>query len=220
MGMLAPAVPWIAKGAALIGGGIFGKKMQDSAMKRSPEEAAALTGAQGTANTLMGTGRDLVTGGTDRLGEAGNYWSTLLRGNRAQMAQATAAPRAAITDQYRGAELGLERSGVRGAQKDLALAELTRDKAAKIAGLTTGVQPAAAAATADIGSTLLGTGAPMLGQAGGIWNNLLAGGFENRKYGRAEGEKGSKAIGGLIFDILKGTLGKKFPGTGWGDAGA
>lgn len=239
MGFLAPAVPWIAKGASLLGGWLGGRKAQQSAMARSPEEQSALTGAQGAAGQLGGYGRSLFGQGQQAfgqgvpmLGQAGNYWQTLLGGNRAAMSQATAAPRAALTEQYRGAERGLERSGLRGATRDLAMANLSRDQASKVAGLTTGVQPMAAQQLAGVGESLgglglqsSGLGIGAAGGAGNIFSRLLGEGFENRKYGREEGEKAGKSIGSLIFDILGG-LGKgglklpkskvglpKFPGT-------
>jgi hypothetical protein len=214
VGFLAPAIPWAIKGGAMLGGSLFGKMIQGGAQKRSPEEGMALQGAQSAAGNLTQQGNALIGQGVPMLGQAGNYWQTLLSGNRAAMAQATAGPRAALTDVYRGAESNLERSGIRGAARDVASAELGRDRAGQIARLTTGVQPGAAHALAGVGSQLLGTGAPMLGQAGGIWGNLLGAGFDNRQYARGEGEKGGKAIGGLIFDILQGTLGKKFGGGG------
>jgi hypothetical protein len=212
MGFLAPAVPWLIQGGAALGGALFGKKAQQSAMQRSPEEMQALTGAQNIAGGLSRTGSSLIGQGTQTLGAPTNYWSTLLSGNRAQMAQATAAPRAAISDVYSGAERNLERSGVRGAARDVAGAELGRERAGKIAGLTTGVQPAAAQELSQIGENLVGRGAGMYGQAGSIYSNLLGHGTANRIYGRQEGEKASTNIGGLIFDILQGTVGKKFGG--------
>jgi len=208
MGFLAPAVPWIIKGGAMLGGSLLGKKAQSSAMKRSPEEMQALQGAQSSAGALSTQGMNLLNQGSPMLGQAGNYWSTLLKGNRAQMSEATAAPRAAITDVYRGAGRNLERSGIRGAGRDLATAELGRDQASKIAGLTTGVQPAAAEALGGIGSDLTRTGAGMAQGAGSIWANLLGQGQFNRQYGRMEGEKFGTSMGGLLFDILNGTLGK------------
>jgi hypothetical protein len=214
MGFLAPAVPWIIKGGAALGGSLLGKMAQGSAQKRSPEESAAIGGAQNAAGALSTTGSGLINQGAPLTSQASNYWATLLGGNRAQMAQATAAPRAAITDVYRGAESNLERSGVRGASRDRATAELGRDRASKIAGLTTGVQPFAAQQLADIGGEQTRLGAGMLGQSGSIWGNLLGQGFQNRAYARHEGEKAGTSIGGFLFDILSGTIGKKFGGGG------
>lgn len=209
MGFLAPAVPWIVKGGAMLGGALFGKKSQSSAMKRSPEEQMALQGAQQSSQLLTQQGMGLMNQGSPLLGQAGDYWSTLLRGSRPAMAQATAGPRAQITDIYRGAERGLQRSGIQGAQRDQAQVELNRDRAGRIAGLTTGMQPMAADKLAGIGGQELALGSGLLGQSGNIWGNLLGQGYNNRVYARSEGEKAGGSMGGLIFDILNGTIGKK-----------
>lgn len=208
MGFLAPAVPWIVKGGAMLGGALFGRHAQNAAQERSPEEAAALSGATGAGNSLMQQGQALTSAGMPAVQGASTYWQTLVNGNRAAMRGAVAGPTAALTDQYRGAERGLERSGVQGGVKDLAKAELGRDRASKIAGLTTGVQPAAAAQLGDLGSRLTGQGATATHGAGQLYGNLLGQGFDNRKYAREEGEKASSSIGSLIFDILNGTVGK------------
>jgi len=211
MGFMA-ALPWIIKGGSALAGMIASKKAQSSAMKRGPEEQVGLTGEQQAAGQLRQQGGELVGEGRATLEQPTNYWSRLLGGNRAQMAQATAAPRGAITDIYRGAERGLERSGVRGAQRDVASAELNRQQAGQIAGLTTGVQPAAAGALTDIGAGQISQGAPMIGQAGGLYANLLGQGAQNRRYGREEGEKTGSAIGSMLFDVLSGKIGEKVAG--------
>lgn len=202
-----PVVPFIPLIASTVGGLIASKKAQNAAAKRSDEEAPALAGAQGAASTLQSTGSNLIQTGQDTQRPATSYFDTLLRGNRAQMAQATAAPRGAISDVYSGAERGLEHSGLQGPQRDVAAGELNRQRAGQISSLVTGVQPQAAAALTSIGQTQTSQGAPMLGQAGGLYSGLLGQGFQNRKYSREEGEKTGSGVGGLIFDVLKGTAG-------------
>jgi len=216
MGFLAPAVPWIVKGGAALGSYIMSKRSEKSAMKRSGEEQTALGGAQGAAGQLQQGGQNLIQSGQStsqqgigQLGEAGSYWSKLLGGNRAAMSQATSGARGSITDTYRGAERGLERSGVRGAQRDVAKSELNRDRAGKIAGLTTGVQPIAAQQLGEIGSTTgqlgnqtTGQGAQMAGAGGNLFASLLGQGTANRMYGRQEGEKAGTGMGRFLFDIL------------------
>ncbi len=202
MGFLAPAVPWLIKGGAALAGGLLGKKSQSSAMARSPEEQAALTGATNSANAMTQAGTGLLNQAQPMIGRASNYWSTLLGGNRAAMSQATAGPRAALTDVYRGAESNLDRSGIRGAQRDVAAAELGRDRAGQIARLTTGVQPGAATNLGNLSGTLLGSGSSLLSSGGNVWGNLLTAGSENRQYARKEGEKSATGIGSILFDIL------------------
>src|SRR6266571_679626 len=196
-----PFLPLIASGV----GAFAGRKAQSSAMQRSPEELAALTGAQGTAGALSAGGQNLLTTGAQTQAPATNYFQTLLSGNRAAQTQAVAAPRAALTDVYRGAERNLDQSGVRGAQRDVASADLGRQRAGQIGGLITGVQPGAASTLASIGQGQQALGAPMLGQSGAIYSNLLGQGTANRQYARGEGEKAGAGIGGLIVDVLRGT---------------
>lgn len=209
MGMIMPALPWLAKGAGLLGGALFGRKQQQGAQQRSPEEQLSLRGAQGAAGNLAQTGAALTQTGQQTQAPATNYYSTLLRGNRAQQSQAVAAPTAAITDIYQGAERNLERTGVRGAARDVATAELGRERASKIAGLVTGVQPGAAAALTDIGQTQTGQGLGASSGAASIYGNLLGQGTQNRMYARSEGERAGQGIGGFLFDLISGGFGRK-----------
>jgi hypothetical protein len=208
MGFLAPALPWIAKGASLLGGWLGGKKAQSSAQQRSPEELAALNSATSAGNTLVQQGQQFNRLGLPAVQSSMGYWDTLLRGSRSAMAGATAGARGAITDQYRGAANNLERSTLQGAQRGQAQEELNRDRVAKIAGLTSGVQPGAADALSKQGDSLLSMGGQQLNAAGGLFQNLLGEGFANRKYARQEGEKAGSGIGSLLFDVLSGFGGK------------
>lgn len=225
MGAVVPFIPTIA---STIGGIFGGKKATSSAMKRSPEEAVSLQGGQAAAGSLAGmgtglygTGTGLIEQGQTTLAQPTNYYQKLLGGNRALASQAVAAPRAAISDVYRGAERNLEQSGVRGAQRDVAKGEMARQRAGQISSLITGIQPGAAGALTSIGETqtsqgagIAGTGVSATGQAGNIYSNLLGQGAANRVYARGEGEKFGKSFGGLIFDMLSGVTGKKKSGSG------
>ena len=220
MGFLANplVIKGIGAGASLLGGWLSGRHAKKAAAQRSPEEMQALAGAQGAATGLGTLGQQGFQQGTaafgqglGNLGQAGNYWQTLLGGNRAAMAQATAGPRGAITDQYRGAERGLERSGVRGGVRDLAMAELSRDRAGKIAGLTTGVQPGAAQQLAGIGGDIgqlglgmAGLGAQATGGAGSLWSHLLGAGAGNRYQANEAGQAAAAPWGSIFFDLLSG----------------
>ncbi len=216
MGFLAPALPWLVKGLQIagpvLGGLLGGKKAQSSAQQRSPEEQAALAGAQGAGGALMNQGRRLTDMGLPALQSGMSYYQTLLSGNRSAMAGATAAPRGGITDAYRGATRNLDQSGIQGAARDVATADLNRDRTARIAGLTSGVQPAAADALMGGGASLVGEGNQSFGNAGSIWSGLLGQGQQNRVYARQEGEKAGKGIGGFLFDILSMIPGGKKSG--------
>jgi hypothetical protein len=227
MGAIIPFIPTIA---GAIGGILGGKKATSAAMKRSPEEAVALGGAQGAGAALgaqgkglYGTGTGMVAQGQTTLAQPTNYYSRLLSGNRALASQAVAAPRGAITDVYRGAERNLEQGGVRGAARDVAKAEIGRSRAGQISSLITGVQPAAAGALTSIGETQTGqgagiasTGVSATGTSGSLYSNLLGQGTQNRQYARGEGEKFGSGFGGLIFDLLNKAGMKKGGGGGGG----
>lgn len=208
MGFLMPALPWIVKGGAALGAALIGKKAQGSAQKRSPEEQAALAGTQRAGQGLQSTGTGLVAAGQPQLAQAGNYYSTLLRGNRAAMSQAVAGPTAQITDVYRGAERGVERAGLQGAVRDVARGELNRQRASQLSSLVTGVQPYAAEQLGSLGAGQVSAGLGAQSNAGSIFGNLLGAGYQNRVYAREEGGKAGGAVGGFLFDILSGTLGQ------------
>lgn len=197
-----PFIPLIAQGAGAVGAGIAAKKAQSSAQKRSPEEEAALKGATGAAGTALQQGTELSKLSLPYLKQAGGYYSTLLGGNRAAMSQAVAAPRAALTDVYRGAERNLERSNVQGAARDVGMAQLARDRAGKVAGLTTGVQPYAADALAGLGERFAGAGLAGADVGGRIYGNLLGEGFRNRTYARREGEDAGETWGKFLHDAI------------------
>lgn len=215
---MGPVVPFIPAIGSAIGGIFGGKKATQAAQTRSPEETAALTGAQGAGTALAGQGRNLfgtgtgmVAQGQTTLAQPTGYYQKLLSGNRALASQAIAAPRAAIGDIYTGAARSLEQSGVRGAARDVASGELARQRASQIGSLITGVQPAAAQALTSIGETQTGQGAGLAGAgasatqaSGGLFSGLLGQGAANRQYARGEGEKFGTSFGSLIFDLLSG----------------
>jgi len=193
--------PLIAQGAGLVIGGLAGKKATEMAQKRSPEELAALRGAQGAAGQLGRFGGQTFQQGQDYTAGPAQYYQSLLGGNRAAANQAIAGPAAQLTGVYRGAERNLDQQGIRGAARDVAAGDLNRDRASKIAGLVTGVQPYAAEQLSALGTGMMTGGAGMLGNSGNIYGSLLGQGAANRAYARNEGEETAKAIGGLSRDV-------------------
>src|SRR3990167_4047292 len=190
-----PAIPLIIWGAQTGIGAYMSHRAQKNAEKRSAEEQAALGGAQGAGGALArlgqglyGQGTGLARQGQQTLAQPTNYFSRLLGGNRALASQAIAGPRGAISDVYRGAERGLEQGGVRGAQRDVARGELSRQRAGQIGSLLTGVQPAAASALTAIGENqtqqgigMAGTGMQGTSASGNLFANLLGQGSQNRR---------------------------------------
>ena len=115
---------------------------------------------------------------------------------------------------------------MRGAAKDVAEADLNRQRASQIAGLTTGVQPLAAQALAGMGGQQVSqgvgaasAGAGALGQVGGLYGGLLQSGAQNRMYGREQGAQAGQSMGGFLFDIINGLGGRRAGGGNTGISG-
>jgi hypothetical protein len=198
-----PVVPL----AIMAGGAIIShyanKKATADAAKRSPEETAAQGAASTGATTLQDKGAESMTTGADTQRPATNYYDTLLRGDRASAAQATAAPAARITDIYSGAQKNLEQQGVRGAQKDVASADLNKNRASSLAGLVTGVQPAAAAALTSIGQTQQAQGIGATTSGNSTFTNLLGQGQQNRQAAQPAGTSAAASVGSLATGAAK-----------------
>jgi hypothetical protein len=205
------AGPVLTQGAGAIIGGMVAKKAQQGALQRSPEEAAALKGAMGSAGSLGKQGTSMMQEARPYVSQPASYYQTLLHGNRGAMAQATAAPRAALNDQYRGAQQNITQRGVRGAARDQQMGDLNRQRAAGVSALTTGVQPYAADQLSKLGTQMQATAAPMAGQAGTIYANLLDQGAKNRAAALQEGANTGKPIGQLIADLGKVAFAPKQP---------
>jgi hypothetical protein len=205
---IAPFIPMIAQGVGAIAGHFGGKQAEKNAAKRSPEEMAALTGAQGQAGTMGQAGQNMLGQAQPWLTQTGNYYNTLLRGNRAAMSQAVAGPTAQLNDVYKGEERNLQRSGVQGAARDVAAADIGRRRSSQIAGLTTGVQPWAATQLGSLGTNTGQLGGQLSSNAGNIYQNLLGAGANNRAYARKEGRDTAAQIGAFTADIGE-FLGKK-----------
>lgn len=207
--------PLITQVGGAAAGALAGRQATKMAAQRSPEEQAALRGMTGVAGQASRLGNFFATQGQQYLQQPANYFSTLLSGNRAAMNNAVAPAVAQITGNYRGATRALEHSGMRGAARDVATADLNRQRASQVAGLTTGVQPYAAEQLAGLGQNMMGLAPGMMGTAGTLYGGMLGAGFRNREYSRDEGEKTSKAIGGLVRDVGETVFkGGKKGGTG------
>lgn len=216
---MAAAIPvGIMAGKAIYGA--IQKHKADKALKGAQAERQGMVRqASGVGNALQTSGTNLTdTGMKQGVNPALNYYNTLLGGNRAQMGLATAAPRAEITDQFRGAQRSLEHSGVRGAAGDQAKADLIRDRTAKIAGLTTGVQPNAAAALGTMGTAITGQGGQRLANAGQLWSNLTGYSQENQQDAAGRADTANAQFGSSLFDLI--SAGGKMATDKWGGAPA
>lgn len=197
---MAAAIPLIGTGISAVMGARNQKKQGD-----------ALKAQQAMAQQQAANGQQLFNVGMPALNQSANYYSRLLNGSRSGMTAALAPEIGATTDVYRGAERSLERSGVRGAQRDVAKADLARDQAGKISGLMLGVRPAAAQSLGTLAGNALGAGQGYTGlygnlmgqaqqtrayndeQSGALWNNigrLLVGSYDAYKNRGGSGNAG------------------------------
>lgn len=221
MGMAA-AVPALISAGGFIGSKFAGDSARKSAMKQSPGEIAATGGVNRAAasqtqlaDQFKQAGGDLLQTGTPAVRQSLSYYSTLLGGNRAAMAQAVAPETQQIGDVYKGAERSLVASGTRGAVRDQARGEIQREKTGRIAGLIGSVRPGAAAQLAGTGMSAIGAGAGALSgaagatnSAGNLYSGLIGGAQQNRAMGNAAAGDASGQIGALVADLLKNNSSK------------
>lgn len=171
---VAPFVPLISSGIGLLGG-VLGRRGGGggggNAMAQAQPAINALTNI---GKTQLNQGQQAFSFGMPNLQKAGNYWSNLLSGSRAGIAGAIAPEVSALTDTYRGAQRSLERSAP-GPGRDVAAAELNRQRAGQIGGLALGVRPAAAEQLGSLGQFGVTSGLQGTQGAGGTFAQLLSG---------------------------------------------
>jgi hypothetical protein len=193
---MAAAVPWIVMGGSSIVSAWLGSRKSKQEKSAQSAQAASLT-------QLARQGQQNFNAGFPAMNSALNYYQTLLSGNRAAQSQALAAPMAGITDTFRGAEQGLERQGVRGGVKDMAVADLQRDKANQIGQLTAGVQPMAAANLGQLGSAATGMASGPLSASAIGFGNMAGAATQDRMYRNSLYQNSANNIGEMAFGIWK-----------------
>lgn len=183
--MSAAAIPLISSGVGLLGN-LFGGGNGGA----QPGLAPAISGLTNNANFFSRTGAPLLS-------SAASYYQKLLGTSRAGLQTAIAPVTNQIADTYRGANAQLDYSGVRGPQKDVAVANLARDKAGAIAGVPFQAKTAAVNSAAGLGTSLgqMSTSAlsPLLGE-----------GQRAFEFNTGQGNLSGEALGGMFAQLLKG----------------
>jgi hypothetical protein len=201
MGPVTPFIPMIISGAGALGGSLFAKK---TGMGGPTDiEKGLMTQGAGTAGQLGQLGGQAASFGTNTLGKSAGYYQRLLHGDRNMLTQTLQPEIRGITDLSRGAERNLSRSGVRGASRDLATAEIGRQKAGQIGGLFAAARPMAANALTQIGQNSQAQGFGALGNAGSIYGGLLNPAGQQRRDQTAEQGAFGETVGGLAADFAK-----------------
>lgn len=212
--MGAAAVPILTKAAPYAisaVGSLFGKKMsgpskdQKAAMDQSQAAQKQLTGA---AAPLLEQGTQMNRQGGDYLGQAGNYYKGIL-GNRSQAQAALAPEMTTALEYYRGAGNKAKRT-LTGGTRDMAVAELDRQKVGQLAGMLPAARREAAEGLTGVGGTALQGGTALTGQGAGLFDTSARIGsqnFQNATTLYNQSQKGGQSWGGAIFDIIKGGAG-------------
>jgi hypothetical protein len=154
-----------------------------------------------------------------------NYWSALLGGDRSRLAGAVAPQRASMAENYQGARKSIQKSRLRGAQKDQAEQELNRQEVGQEAGLGQGLAPMAAQqmtgiegqiqqimqAYSGLGLNAKAQGAnilaQMLGQSADLNANLREGYRQDRQQSSQRWGALGSALGGWAMNDLQGMIG-------------
>jgi hypothetical protein len=183
----------------------------------SMEQQAGMLNKTGTG--LMQQGAGYTGQGMNDLTRVAGYYSPMLSGSRGALDQALAPETAAITDAFRGGEKALQRSNIQGAQRDMAQADLIRDRAGQIGLLRPQARAFAAQSMADIGRTRVGagldttqTGAGLMGQAGGLYGDIYRGErgsgdsayAADAAYRGRENEAFGRGMGSLMYNVIGG----------------
>jgi len=201
MGPVTPFVPYIVSGVSAYLGRNMGRPSKEERGMRG-EQASTL-------RQLRGVGTDLTGSGQENLGRASSFYNKILGGDRAAQNQLLAPEIAGITDVYRGAERNLTRSGVRGGARDVASAELGRDRASRISGLIPGLRPQAAQAVGQLGQFSTATGTQALGGVPGGFNQLLGGARQDRVIAQGAQEGFGASLGQILGDVVQQQQSKK-----------
>ena len=225
--------------AAKVGGtalaGHFLSKKLGKPPALTQQGGQAQTGLFGNAGALQGAGQSLLAGGTAMRGAgmaefnkggadldaAGGYLRSIVNGGNAAATAAVAPQIGQITSAYRGAQSSLDRSGIRGAGRDVAEAEMGREKAGRISDLVIAQRPGAVAGLAQLaqgrqqaGLNLTGQGLQSssaglgaYGAASGPLGAIYGGEARRAEIGAANQAEIGKLFANIIFDMLKGQKG-------------
>lgn len=198
MGGLVPAA--ISAGGA-VGSALIGRHSGGSPLTAG--EGSALTSAMTSARTAASQGSTLFGMGAPLLSQAASYYQRLLGGDRATVGMATAPQRQGITEAYTGAERGLEATPtLRGGAKEVARAELARQKVGQLGMLVPNAINAAAPAAASLGLGATGAGTSATGQAGSLYSTLTGQGENARQFDTEQGYRLGSNIGGFLTNLL------------------
>lgn len=163
----------------------------------STQQSAAMRQTAQAAPQLMGAGQQTTAAGVQGATTAQNYYKSLLSGGRAGLTAATAPESAAALDYYKGAE-GKVTNTMRGGGRDMALAELDRQKVGQLAVLPAQARAGAAQGLVGASAPLINAGANQTQQGLGA----AGAGFGQATQVYGQQADAAKGYGKMLFDAI------------------
>ncbi len=176
--------------------------------------AAAVVSTAGAGTITAANASSMTRIGTPLLTGTASLYARLLSGDRASMRSALTAPRQEITDIYRGAESSLDRSGVRGANREVASGTLARDEAGRLASLVPQARQQAMEGAGNLGLNLVTGGNSAISA---LMGNQTAQGqlaLQQRMYGDQQSSELGGNLSKLLLDFYTAYNKSRRPGGG------
>lgn len=165
-------IPALISAGATIGSSIIGRSGGGST-KLTPEAKESIYDIDKLFKPLFKAGKKDVRFGTKALRDVGDYWRTLLEGDRSELMGLLGPEISRISDQYDAAKRSITEFAPRGGGKANLLAQLPTMKARDVGQFMLEARPRAAEALERIGTTQTGLGGQLLGQAGQTEASIL-----------------------------------------------
>lgn len=197
MPFLAPALPIIGKAALGLGSSLLGNKLAKS--KNTDQAQDALNMTQQSQREATAGGKNLLALGTTTTQPVLNYWSSILSGNRGQMASALAPEASQISHGYQQAANTSAALMPRGGPSASFLGELPFQQQRDVSSLFQSARPQAASQLGGLGMNLLSHGTNLIQASTGAGRGILE---QQQQQKLLEAERG-KSIGAGLFDILQ-----------------
>lgn len=205
--MAAAAIPLAMKVAPMVIGAFAGKKASGPSGGQTAAMGAQQAGMEGLtamSKPLMSQGLSMARQGGQDLNAAGGYYRNIL-GSRQAGREALAPEMTSAMEFYRGAESKAKRT-LQGGGRDMAVAELDRQKVAQLSGMLPAARRDAAEGMAGIGGQRLSGGSTLTGQGGNLASNagyMAQGLFNNATTVRNQEQEGGSTWGKFLGGVME-----------------
>lgn len=176
---MAAAIPFAIQAGSAIYSHYKNKKANAATQANTAAQGAAAGQQFGAAGPLLQQGTGLAQQGQGTLGAAGSYYKNIL-GSRTAATHALAPEMSSALDFYKGGQ-GRIQNTMRGGARDVASAELERQKVGQLANMLPTARANAAQGATAVGGAQTGAGSALIGQGSNAaaTGGYLSGGFQN-----------------------------------------